>query len=333
MRRGTWLGAAGAAALVAGNARRAGAQGLRDVTVGQNAASSATWPMMVAVDLGFFKRYGLNVQVVTLQSTAGAAQQVIVGAVDFGLVSSTQVVEAVQGGAPIKIYCNQMGTPAYAIVAQKNVKRYADLKGKTIVVGGVNDATRIFAEKMIATGGLKPSDYDETFAGATTDRYAALMSGSVAAAILFPPWDFRAADQGYNILGTLHDAIPSFPYTGYVGRTDLGRNKPEVVADFVKGYLRGVRWLNDPANRTRAVEILVAHTNVSEEDARKTYDEVIAKQHVFPSDPRMTPKMFGVVIDTLVALNVVKPPVQPPTAFYDNRFAALADAQLAREGK
>lgn len=301
------------------------------VTVGQNAPSSASWPMMIAQQLGFFQRYGIDVEIYVLTSTAAAAQQAIVGAIDLGVVSSSQLLEAAQGGAPLKVYCAQMGTPAYALVAQKSIKRYADLKGKTIVVGGINDATRIFAERMIASGGLKPQDYDEVYAGATTDRYAALKSGSVAAAILFPPWDFRAADEGYVILGTLPPVMPDFPYTGYVGRADLAAKRPDALAAFAKGYLRAVRWLNDPANRTRAVGILADGTKASIGDSQKTYDEVVAKGKAFPPDGKMTAKMLQTVVDTLVQLNIVKPPLPPLEGMLDNRFVVAADAQLRRE--
>lgn len=330
MKRAAWLAGSGALSAAALAAPAVG-QTLRPLAVGQNAASSATWPMMAGTELGFFRRYGLDLQVVTLQSTAAAAQQAIVGAVDLGLVSSTQLVEAVEGGAPLKAYCNQMSTPAYSIVAQKSIKRYADLKAKTIVVGGINDATRIFAEKMIAKGGLKPTDYDETYAGATTDRYAALLSGSVAAAILFPPWDFRAADEGYTMLGNLSAAMPAFTYTGYVGRADLGAQHGDVLTDFAKGYLRAVRWLNDPANRAHALEILIERTRVTADDARRTYDEVIAQQKIFPGDGRMNDRMLEVVLDMLGDLKLIKPPYPAPGKYYDNRFVDAANAQLARE--
>jgi len=328
MNRATWIGGV-AAATLAGTGT-AGAQTTVDLTVGQNAPSSAGWPMLAAQELGFFKRYGVNVVTVTLSSTAAAAQQAIVGAVDLGVVSSSQLIEAVAGGAPLKLYCNQLATAPYALVAQKSIKKYADLKGKTIVVGGVNDATRIFAELMIASGGLKPTDYDEVYAGATSDRYAALKSGSVAAAIILPPIEFKALDEGYTLLGTLPSALPVFPYTGFVGRDDLATKRPDALLAFAKGYLRGVRWLNDPANETQAIGILSASTNASIEEGRRTYAEVVTKSKCFNNDGRLDPKSLQVVLDTLTHLNVLKPPYPALESLVDNHFVAAADAQLGR---
>ena len=331
MRRSRWLAGTGSI-LAASLGVRTSAQTLRPLTMARLGPSGADWPAMASSALGFFARYGIDLQVITVNSTAASAQQVIAGAVDMGFCSTTQLVEAVQGGAPIKLVCSQMATPAYSIMAQKGIRRYADLKGKTIIVGGVNDATRIFAEKMIASGGLTTADYDETFAGATTERYAALKSGSVAAAILFPPWDFRAADDGYVLLGTLDQVMPVFPYTGFCARNDFAAAHPDRIVDFVRGYVRGARWLNNPANKDRAIAILVDQTHATADDARKTYDALVGKFKIFPTTPVTVPGNFGVVIDTLAALKVLSPPFPAPATFVDNRFADQAVAQLAREG-
>jgi ABC-type nitrate/sulfonate/bicarbonate transport system substrate-binding protein len=329
MNRSAWISGMTAASL-AGATRPANAQATT-ITIGQNAPSSAGWPLVIAQELGFFTRYGLTIDTIILSSTAAAAQQAIVGAVDLGVVSSSQLIEAVLGGAPLKLYCNQLATAPYTLLAQKGIKRYADLKGKTIVVGGINDATRIFAERMIASGGLKPQDYDEVYVGATGDRYAALQSGSVAAAILLPPSVFRAIDAGFVPLGSLPSVLPIFPYTGYVGRADLATKRPEVLAAFTKGYLLGVRWLNDPANKARAVSILAASTNASADESRRTYDEVVVKSNCFPKDGRLAPKNLQIVLDTLVQLNVAKPPFPALDSLVDNRFVSAANAQLNRE--
>jgi ABC-type nitrate/sulfonate/bicarbonate transport system substrate-binding protein len=327
--RGIWLGGLASAAVIT-SAVRADAQA-ETLTIGMNAPSSAAWPLLIAQQLGYFKRYGVAVEPAILSSTAAAAQQAIVGAVDLGVVSSSQLIEAVQGGAPLKLYCNQLATAPYAMIAQKGIRRYADLKGKTIVVGGVNDATRIFAELMIASDGLKPADYDEIYAGATADRFAALQSGSVAAAILLPPVEFRALDAGFVLLGSLPSVLPVFPYTGFVGRADLAEKRPAALTAFAKGYLRAVHWLNDPANAAPAVDILAAGTNATPADARRTYDEVVVRAKCFPNDGRLAPKSLQIVLDTLLQLGVVKAPAPAMDALIDNRFVSLAGAQLARE--
>lgn len=287
---------------------------------------------MICSELSFYKHYGLDLQNVLINSTAGGAQLLIAKGCDFVDLSVTQVIEAVQGGADVRMYANTINSPPYSLVAQRDCKKASDLKGKMIVVGGVNDATRIFAERIMAAGGVKPDEYTETYAGATTDRYAALRSGSVAAAIIFPPWDFRATDDGFNVIGTVPGTMPPFPYDGLSARGEFAREHPDVMVGMLKAYHRAIRWLYNPENKSHAVDILTSQTQTSRADASRTYDELITKFRSFSLDSRLTAQSVGVVVEMLAELNLLKPPLPSGSAFFDDRFIDQARTQVAREG-
>lgn len=331
--RTRFLAAAGAAALSAGQGRPAGAQALRDISLGLISPTAAMWPTFVAQDQDLYRRNRLNPSFIFVGSVAAAAQQLVAGSLDVGEISSTQIVEAVQGGATLRYICEEVVNPPYAFLAQKQYKRYADLKGKLVIIGGVNDITVIFTQKMFASGGLKSSDVDFTYAGGTADRYAALKSGSVAAAILAPPFSFRAADEGYTVLGSLKSVLSSFPFVGWAATDAYARGHDEVLVDFVKSQLRATRWLNDPANKAKAIEILARRSNSSADDAAKSYDELIVRDKSFPDTGDTSPRTFATVIEALAQLKVLNPPLPPPTNFFDNRFVDRAAAQLRREPK
>jgi ABC-type nitrate/sulfonate/bicarbonate transport system substrate-binding protein len=313
--------------------RGARAQSNRTIAIATLAPSAANWPSLVSDELGFFKHYNIDIQYSLVNSIASAAQLLIAGACDVTGLSTTQYIETVTAGASLKFFCNQVTTPPYTLIAQKQYKKYADLRGTTIIIGGVNDITHIFIDKMMASGGVKPDQFDLIFAGATTDRYTALRSGSVAAALLFPPFDFRAIDDGYNKIGSLPDVMPPFPFTGWTVRTDFLAKNPGLVVDYTKAYLRGVRWINEPANREKAIDLLLSRTNVSRSDAQRSYDELITKYRIFPSDGLTNDRSISIVIDSLVELNVLKPPVPAPGSFYDNSIVTRAVAELARESR
>jgi ABC-type nitrate/sulfonate/bicarbonate transport system substrate-binding protein len=87
--------------------------------------------------------------------------------------------------------------------AKPSIKSIADLKGKTVSIGGTKDVTLVYMEAFIASADLKPTDLDFIYAKATQDRLAALLSGGVDAAILYPPSSFRAGAGGYTRLEAL----------------------------------------------------------------------------------------------------------------------------------
>jgi len=322
----------GSAAILTARAP-AGAQSVRKVAVGVTPPSASGWPYYVSLELGFFKRYALDPTFITVESVAGIVQQTVANSLDIGEISSAAVVEAVQHGATTRYFCEAISTPPYSFLAQKQYRRYADLKGKTLIIGGPADITVVFTERMLASAGVKMSDVDFTYAGATSDRYAALKSGSVAAAILFPPFSFRAADEGFSLLGNTTDVMPPFPFGGWVATDAYGQAHPDVMVDFCKGYLRGARWLADPANRARAVQLLAKNTNLSPEYADKSYDLLVVKSKAFPPTGVIARQSFATVVEALTAIKIVTGTPPDPATFYDNRYVTQANAQLAREPK
>jgi hypothetical protein len=66
--------------------------------------------------------------------------------------------------------------PPYALLAKRDIKSIKELAGKTIIVGGAKDITRIFVDRMLAANGLKAPAFDYVFAGATNARFSALQS-------------------------------------------------------------------------------------------------------------------------------------------------------------
>src|SRR5207302_2665798 len=53
---------------------------------------------------------------------------------------------------------------------KRDIKSIAGLKGKTIIVGGAKDITRIFVDRMLAPHGVKPGEFDYVFAGARSEE-------------------------------------------------------------------------------------------------------------------------------------------------------------------
>lgn len=326
MKRRAWL--CGAAAFGAAGVPAVAQNGLRPLNLGFTSRSATDWPLYVASKTGLYEANGLRVDEVVIGSSAGCAQQLTAGSIDLGSVSATQVVEAVMGGAPIVEVVNEVITPPYFIIARKGITGVGQLKGKTVIVGGPNDITRVFTDKILAANHLRTEDVTYTFAGATSDRFAALLSGTVDASILLPPFAFRAQQQGYPVVAEVQKYIPNFPFGGLAARTDWARSHRDLIVAFDKSYLQGVRWLFDPANRARAIQILADVTNTSPDDGNKTYDLYVGRFKLYSQNGRFSEADFAQVLDALEKTKSIGSPVPPPARFFDNAYADAAMAQL-----
>lgn len=304
------------------------AQDLTTVDIGLTGKTAGDWPLYVADSLGYFKHYGVNPNFIVVGSAAGNAQQLAAASLPIAEISPTQLVQAMQGGAPISYALNVVITPPYSMMAKSNIHSLADLKGKMVILGGVNDITRVFFEAMMKPTHLTPNDYNLTYAGSTNERYAALKNGSVDAAMLFPPMDFLAESEGYRNLGNVQKVLPEFPFEGYAINVPWAQAHRTTVVNVLKGYLAGLQWLYTPANRDAAIRILVNQTHAKPADASKTYDLFITQLHVFARDGRTTGPQFQRVLDALVSFKALEPPLPPPGKFFDNSYVDAASAAL-----
>jgi NitT/TauT family transport system substrate-binding protein len=300
---------------------------LTTLSLGLTSKTANEWVEFVSDAQGFFAANGVKLDYVYTGSAANGAQQLTAGSLDLSEVSSTQGIEAILGGAPITFFLEHGTKAPYLLLGKKGIASLAGLKGKTIIVGGPNDITRVFMDKVLASANLKGDDFIYTYAGATTERFAALNSGGVDAAILFPPFSYRAASQGFPILADISNFFPNFLFDGFAVRPEWAKTHGDVIVRFIKGYLAGVRWLYDPANKARAIQILSEATNTAPEDAAQTYDLFVTKLHIFSRNGVPSNASLGPVIDALVKIGQIKPPAPPPSRFFDTTWVNQANTR------
>jgi ABC-type nitrate/sulfonate/bicarbonate transport system substrate-binding protein len=276
------------------------------VLVGSVDPSSANlWPLYIGRKLGYFDAAGLNIDLIFAPSNAAVVQQLAAGSYDIApSAGMVDPVRAIEKGAPEAIVRIVIQAPPYALLAKRAVKTMRDLKGKTITLGGAKDITRIFAERMLASNGLKPSDYDTLFAGATSARFAALQSGAVDAAILTVPFNFYAETAGFTNLGFTFDYLPDMPFAGMaVNRTWASANPGRVVR-FPDVYNKSIAWFRDGSHREEAVRMMVETSKLDPADVGKAYD-FLHDKNLFEPTGKVSRAKLGTVVDALRELGDV----------------------------
>src|SRR5262245_34156743 len=261
-----------------------------------DATSANLWPFYIAQKLGYFDAAEIRTDLVFAQSNASVIQQLAAASYDVapsaGLVDP---IRAIEKGAPLAIVRILLQAPPYALLAKPAIKSLRELKGKTIIIGGAKDITRIFTERMLAPNGLKDGDYDFIFAGATSARFSALQSGAVDAAILTVPFNFYAESAGFTNLGFTFDYLPDMPFAGMaVNRTWAAAN-PAVAQRFLAAFVKTVAWFYDVGNRAEAVSVMAEVSKLKVDDVEKAYDFLAGKKLFEPSGQVWRAKLARVV--------------------------------------
>lgn len=298
------------------------AQAETKITEGFVSNGALQWPEYIASEFGWFKENGVSVDMVAVGP--GAAQQVAAGSLNIAYSGFPDFVRATNQGAPVKIVINAVDQPPYAVYAKPAIKNIADLKGKTISIGGIKDVTLIYMEAFIGSAGLKSSDIDWVYAKATQDRLAALLSGGADAAILYPPTTFRAAAAAYTDLGDIETYLKDFPFTVWATNTDWAAKNREALLGYIKAYSRAVGWLYDPKNKEQAIDILVKYSKQNRKDSADTYDYFVTKLHAFNANGKLSSASYKKMTDALVSWGDLKQPVPPMSKFFDFSFVDAA---------
>ena len=258
----------GLLALMAGQA-----MALDKISIAEVGSGNAThWPAYIANEKGFFKEAGVEIEFLVTQSSAAAIQQLAAGSADMSLSGMPDAIRAIDQGAPVRMLRIEVGPSPYEIFGAKDVKSFADLPKKTVMIGGAKDITRVYFEDMAKAKGLDPKDVDYVFAGSTASRFAALNSGSIGATILFPPFNFKAEGLGFNRLGASADFTKNLPFSAYSVNLAWAQKHKPAIQGFTKALARGVDWFMDPQNKQEAVAILIKAAKADPADAASSYD-------------------------------------------------------------
>jgi len=294
------------------------AQAQTKIVAGMVAHGPPQWPQYVAEEFGWFKQDKIELDLVTVGG--GGTTQVAAGSLNIAHSGYPDFARAALQGAPLRIVISDFTGSPYGVFAKKGINRIADLKGKLISIGGPNDITLIYIKPFLASAGLKTTDVDFVYAKAAGDRFAALASGAVDAAILNPPTYFKAIEAGLSALGDTKPYAEGIPFTVW------GANQAWAAAHraFARDYKRGVAWLNDPAHRQQAIDILVKHAKQDPKDSAEAYDYLVAKLKLFGADGDVSDAVYAKMAEGLAEIGTIKPPYPPKSAIFDGSFVQAA---------
>ena len=241
---------AGAAALLGTVVAPASAQTLQTVNVISQPVD-VTGNLYYAIDLGIFKRAGLDVKIVPIANPALMAEAVASGNADIGTTNLVAIVRAHQGGQPLVIIAPSGATdkasPLEGIIVGKNtgIKTAKDLNGKTMVVSVFGSIIQVEALAWIDKAGGDWKSIKWVEAPPSADG-ALVATGKVDATVVTEPYFSAALSAGNGKLLTYVGAeiSPLVVEGGFYCTPDFAKNNPDAVKKFSDALLAAGKWAN-----------------------------------------------------------------------------------------
>jgi ABC-type nitrate/sulfonate/bicarbonate transport system substrate-binding protein len=254
-------------------------------------------PLFAAQQKGFFAKRGLAVDQKIAPGSQelrdGLAQgryQIVHTAVDNAIAMAEQ--------AKVDIVVVLGGDNGWNdLFVQPEIKNYADLRGKTVVVDAPDTAFAFQLYKMLKMNGVAQSEITVKPVGATRFRLQAITTDtSVAASMLNMPFSFLAEQAGVKKLATAVDVIgPYLSTAGFVLRP-WARDNGDTLVRYLQAYVEGVRWSLDPANKAEAIGLLAKGLNISPDMAARSYTVASAPKSGFMPDAKVDIDGFNNVL-------------------------------------
>ena len=241
----------------------------RTVRIGAPAASLSLLPAKVAEERGYFRAEGLEIDWRTL-SPELSVSAVLAGEADYS-TTPTSTAAAASKGAPVKIVQFMAAKLQHQLLGRADLNGIADLAVKRIAVNRQGDLTAF--EVRVALDHYRVPDATLISLGRETDRLMGVLSGAVDATVLPVPADIVAERQGLKLLlsmGTLLEV----PLAGLGTGEEYIRREPEAVAGMIRGAIRGVQYLRDPANADDVTALIASWVSIPQDEAAVALDRV-----------------------------------------------------------
>ena len=226
-----------------------------------------TWsgygPLFLARDKGFFKKHGLDVQLIVIQGL-GERKQALAGNQVDGIATTLDIeTQIVAAGIPLKqIWALDDSYGGDGILAKPEIKTIKDLKGKNVAYD-FGTASHILLLSILARNGMTEQDINHVQMSAS-DAGSTFVAGKVDAAVTWEPWLSKAVKENKGNLLATSKETPGLIMDTVALRSDWADKHPEALQAMVDALAEAMQYWE--SNKTEANAIMAKGLGIKEEE-------------------------------------------------------------------
>jgi NitT/TauT family transport system substrate-binding protein len=262
--------AAIAAASIWARRERAGAQSEPAIRIGAY-TTDAYAQIFYAVESGFLKRAGLNVDVTILANPATNTQVVAANALDVCLADPVQVAHPVNAGVPLAffagsgLYATNNPTTLLVLSNESPLRAAKEFEGQSIAVVALASISSLAVREWLRQNGAE-LERVRLVELPFSSMASALTRGTVAGAFLAEPF-LSGARGNLRILAKAYDSIArSFAISTFFASRDWLSKNRDAARRFTQAMYDTARWAN--THRPESSEILSKVSKIDVERVR-----------------------------------------------------------------
>jgi len=227
-----------------------------------------------AFEQGYYKKYGVDVQIKGFTSGTDAVKAVQAGQIDLAWSPTPFAMTLMSKGVPL-VGIEGMDKVDWVVGSNSSsITSCADLKGQNIGVDSIGGARYQALQAMLTKCKLTIQDvHPVVFPGSSAVQ--AMLAGQLHASVLHLDDLAEASSQGTPIK-TVISIAQTDPFQHYdmlVGLRSNIQAKRAAIVNFLKGDIQAIRYMNNPKalNRVAQIGMVVGHNLDVTKTALKQY--------------------------------------------------------------
>jgi NitT/TauT family transport system substrate-binding protein len=317
-----------------GEFRAYAASALTKVVVAYASISPRVAPLWAAQEQGFFKKNGIETELIFVRGAPTLVAALTSGDMDIGYTGGTAVLGASAAGIDLKILAVLTNRVTYDLVARPGIKSAEDLRGKRFGVTSIGGTLWMGAVLGLERLGIDTNRDDIRFLviGDQLVLSQALEENRIDATVVDIVFSKRLREKGFPILAEFHKTDLPITSTSVVARGAYIQKNFRLMENFMKAMLEGMAFVLGPVNRAATLKILQRRLRVNEKEAEEGFADIAIgmDKKPFPSMDGLrniqrlmklrNPKMGNAKVEDLVDDQILRR--LDESGFIDKLFAA-----------
>src|SRR5438552_13217770 len=263
---------------------------------------SLAGPVIVALEKGFFRQEGVNVEFIPFRGGPDLLKAVLSGDVLIGVTGSTDILIFREAGSPIKMIATHTEGNHFTLNVAPDVSAVGDLKGKAIGITRAGSSTWIFARMMAKQQGWDPERDVKIVALGALDAQVAALSRKEIAAFVWGDGGAVTELQGKSkVLMRLDRFTPQWISQIDYASEDAIRKDPESIKKGLRGIFRALRFMKE--HPEDAAPLAAKRLGWTPEAVLRAHK---ISSPLFPFDGSISVQALGSMQEVLLEYGVIK---------------------------
>ena len=294
--------------------------------LGYSSFSSNITPLWVAREEGFFKRFGLDVELILVEGGTRGAQSLISGDLPIMGMAGLPVISSRARGADLTMIGGVVNKMNYILATLPGIKKPEELRGKRVALAQVGTASYHAIVLALKHWGLDARRDKITIlqVGNQGARVASLQSGGSDAIIVNPGLNTTLRERGYNILADFTELPIPYPQQVIAVRERLLATDAELVERAMRAVVLGNAYSQEQRNKEKVKSVIAKYLRLQNSD--KAEEHYGAALKVLPKKPYVDVAGIASMIEFMAETDPLVAKVKPETVINHSILKKLDDS-------